>query len=213
MIMDEALLQRITDRVMERLAEKLSKPSVEIEASGRHVHLTTQAVDALFGPGYKLTKVADLSQPGQFTCEERIAVIGTKATLNNVIVLGPERRQTQVEVSRTDAVTLGVKAPVRLSGDLAGTPGIRLAGPRGELLIDAGVIVAMRHVHMTPQDAVRFGFRNGQIVSVGLPGERGATLHEFKLRVTPESTTYAHIDYDEANACGFYKGMRGEIIT
>lgn len=211
MLLDEVALERITARVVERLFSRLEEPSVEIEASGRHAHLSREAVETLFGKGYSLTRASDLSQPGQFACRERIKIAGPKGEFSSVIILGPERRETQVEVSKTDAVALGLKAPVRLSGNIADTPGIRLIGPAGELSLGSGVIVAQRHIHMTPQDAERYGLTDGQVVSIVIPGERGATFHNFTLRVSPDFKTFAHIDYDEANACGFSKGMRGII--
>lgn len=205
---DQALIDRVAQKVIDRLL-----PTVELEASGRHVHLTRDAVDKLFGPGYRLTKASDLSQPGQFACKERVEVVGPKRSIQNVIVLGPERPEIQVEVSSTDALLLGIPAPVRMSGDIADTPGAKLVGPAGTLEITLGVIVAMRHIHITPGDAERFGLRDKQSVDVRLQGPRGVTFHNVAVRVSPSFATYMHIDYDEANACSFQKGMRGLIIT
>lgn len=209
MQVNEALLDRIVDEVLKRL----DRPRITLEASGRHCHLTREAVDTLFGKGYQLTKVADLSQPGQFVSKERIRALGPKGEFGNVVILGPERPENQLEISLTDAMTLGVKAPVRLSGNIGRTPGIKLAGPKGEVEIPEGVIVAKRHIHMTPEDAGRFGLSDGQVVSVTVPGERSLTFHDVVLRVNPHFATYMHIDYDEANACGFTKGMQGFIIA
>jgi|GEM_PF-458785 len=187
-------------------------PTIQLEASGRHVHLSREAVDTLFGEGYQLTKVSELSQPGQYVCRERVSLIGPRGTLNNVVVLGPERPQVQVEISRTDAVTLGVPAPVRESGQIEGTPGITIAVGDRRLTIPQGVIVAQRHIHTTPQDAELFGVKDRDVVRVAVEGERGAVLDNVLVRVSPKFATYMHIDYDEANAIGFQKGMRGQIV-
>jgi propanediol utilization protein len=208
MSMDD-LMTRIANRVMERLA----LPLVTLEASGRHVHVTREDADVLFGVGAALTPVADLSQPGQFVCQERIRVVGRKGTFDSVVILGPERPETQVEISATDALALGVKPPVRLSGSLAGTPGIRLEGPAGAVDLDHGVIIAKRHIHMHPDYADRHGLVNGQEVSVRVWGERAMTFRNVELRVSPKFATFMHVDYDEANACGFAKGMVGDIIV
>lgn len=205
--MDEAWIDRAAQKVIDRLIS----PTVELEASGRHVHLTRQAVEVLFGPGYRLNKLFDLSQPGQFACKERVAVAGTKKTIQNVIVLGPERSDTQVEVSATDALALGIEAPLRQSGDIGGTPGARLIGSSGEMELSRGVIVALRHIHMTPEDARCFGVEDRQTVDVLVEGDRAMTFHKVLVRASPSFATYMHIDYDEANACGFVKGMRGVI--
>lgn len=199
----------LIERVAARALEALSRPGIPIEASGRHVHVSRADLDALFGAGYQLTKKGGLSQPGQFSCEERVRVIGAKGEFSGVIILGPERSETQVEVSLTDAKILGVDAPVRLSGDIEGTPGIKIAGPKGEVTLSRGVIAAKRHIHMTPSDAAAYGVRDGQTVSVRVYGDRGTTFHEVPLRVSPKFATYMHIDYDEANAAGFVKGMIG----
>jgi propanediol utilization protein len=189
--------------------KELSKPLIPIEASGRHVHLRRDDLDVLFGRGHKLTHRGDLSQPGQFSCEERVRVVGPKGEFSSVIILGPERPRTQIEISLTDANILGVNAPIRLSGDTFGTPGIRIVGPAGKVETDDGVIAAKRHIHMTLEDAASYGVRDGQIVSVKIYGERGTTFHDVVLRVSPKFATYMHIDYDEANACAFTKGMMG----
>ena len=201
----------VIERAAERAAALLARPPVEVEASGRHAHLSREAVDILFGRGYALTKQADLSQPGQFSCVERVGVSGPRGGFPSVTVLGPERGDTQIEISSTDAVALGVPAVIRLSGDIAGSAPARLTGPAGELFIEQGVIVAMRHVHMTPGDAARYGVRDGRGVSVYLWGERSATFRNVIVRVSPNFAPRMHIDYDEANACGFYKGMAGFI--
>jgi propanediol utilization protein len=199
----------LAERVCSRIIGELSKHRIIIEASGRHMHLKRADIDALFGRGHELTRKGDLSQPGQFSCAERVRVAGPKGEFSSVIILGPERPETQVEISLTDAKILGIDAPIRLSGDIAGTPGIRIIGPAGEIETKNGVIAAKRHIHMTPEDAMSYGVRDGQVVSVRVYGERGTTFHDVALRVSPKFATYMHIDYDEANACAFKKGMIG----
>ena len=207
MTFNESQVSRIADYVM----EKMANPDIELEASGRHVHLTRSAVDTLFGSGYQLKFKATLSQPGQFACEERVRVVGEKGAFSAVAILGPERSEVQVEISQTDATVLGVSAPVRLSGDIEGTQGVLLVGPQGKLRIGKGVIVAQRHIHMTPDFAERHGFRDKQTVSVLVDGARSVTFHAVIVRVSPSFANYMHIDYDEANACGFTRGLIGRI--
>lgn len=205
--MKNQTIERLADQVIARMLAQ----TVEIEASGRHVHLSREAVDILFGEGHKLTKKSDLSQPGQFACQERIAVEGPKHTLKNVIVLGPERAETQVEISKTDALVLGIDAPIRMSGAIEATPGAKLIGPAGTLNLTQGVIIAKRHIHMTLEDAVRFGVVDQEEVDVIVDSKRAITFHQVAIRVSPSFATYMHIDYDEANASGHYKGIRGRI--
>jgi len=192
---------------------RLSRPNVVVEASGRHLHLSRADADVLLGPGAKLTPVHELSQPGQFTCAEKIRVVGPKGEFAAFTIIGPERKQSQIEVSFTDALTLGINAPVRLSGDLAGTPGITLVGPAGQVRLDEGVIASLRHVHMHPSYGERYGIVDHQIVSVRVWGTRGVTFNNVAVRLSPDFATFMHIDYDEANACGFRKGMIGTIIV
>ena len=199
---------------IERLAEAVvRRVTVEIEASGRHVHLSRAGVDQLFGVGYRLNRVKALSQPGQFVCAERVSLVGPKGELKNVVVLGPERGECQAEVSLTDAVALGCKPPVRLSGEIEGTPGITLRHGNRELRLERGLIVAKRHIHMTPVDAGQFGVRNGQSVRLKALTARPLTFGEVEVRVSEKFSTVVHLDYDEANACGFQKGDRGLILS
>ena len=171
-----------------------------VEVSARHVHLTQEDVEALFGKGHELTYVRDLSQPGQFVCEERVDIVGPKRTLSNVVILGPIRPASQVEVALTDCFTLGTVAPVRESGDLAGTPGITLRGPAGEVTLKEGVIVAKRHIHMTPADAEAFGVQDKQIVEVRVDTSRPLTFGDVVVRVSPKFALAMHVDTDEAYA-------------
>ena len=183
-----------------------------VETSARHVHLSQADLEVLFGAGATLTHKKDLSQPGQFACEERVKLVGPKKEIANVIILGPVRPATQVELSYTDARTLGVDAPLRESGDLEGTPGIKIVGPCGEVESANGVIIAKRHIHMTPDDAANYGVENGQIVSVKVESGRTALLGDVVVRVSPKFALAMHIDTDESNAvCGFGK-CYGEIV-
>lgn len=183
---------------------------VEIEASGRHVHVTEKQAKLLFG--HALTPARPLSQPGQFLAKERVIVAGPKGDFREVAVLGPERGEAQVEVSATDARFLGIDAPVRLSGDVKGTPGCRLIGPLGAVTLPQGVIVAKRHIHMTPEDAKRFSVSDNQTVKLQTLTDRGVIFEDTVVRVSPKFATFVHLDYDEANACGLQKGDFGRIL-
>ena len=204
-------LENLIDKVIDRIQNELDG-SFEVEASGRHVHLSRKELDALFGTGYELTKAKDLSQPGQYASKERLTVVGPKGAFHNVVILGPVRKESQVEVSLTDCLQLGVKAPIRESGDIEGTPGIVLVNGDKSVSLDKGLIVAKRHVHMTPEDAEKIGVKNHDIVKVKVEGARPLIFDDVVIRVSPKFATYMHIDYDEANACGFSKGIRGRII-
>ncbi len=203
--------ENLIDKVIDRIQNELDG-SFEVEASGRHVHLSREELDALFGTGYELTKAKDLSQPGQYASKERLTVVGPKGAFHNVVILGPVRKESQVEVSLTDCLQLGVKAPIRESGDIEGTPGIVLVNGDKSVSLDKGLIVAKRHVHMTPEDAEKMGVKNHDIVKVKVEGARPLIFDDVVIRVSPKFATYMHIDYDEANACGFSKGIRGRII-
>ncbi|WRS26537.1 phosphate propanoyltransferase [Oscillospiraceae bacterium MB08-C2-2] len=184
-----------------------------VETSARHVHLCQEDLEILFGKGAALTKKKDLSQPGQYACEERVDVVGAKKTISNVIILGPTRPATQVEVSLTDARTLGVVAPIRESGNTAGSGACKLVGPKGEVELKEGVIVAKRHIHTTPEDAAKLGVADKEIVWVRLDcPERAVVLGDVVVRVNPSFSTAMHIDTDEANAAGASCNMQGEIV-
>ena len=193
-------------------AEIVRLLTIEMEASGRHIHLSRAHVDALFGVGYRLTPVKDLSQPGQFACKERVTLVGPKGELNNVVVLGPERGESQVEISLTDAVALGITPPVRQSGDLAGTPGLTVRNGERIITLDHGLIAAQRHIHMTPEDAQRWGVADGQTVRFKTFTARPVVFDDVVVRVSPKFCTVVHLDYDEANGCGFKKEDRGMIL-
>lgn len=183
---------------------------VEMEASGRHVHLTEDQIRLLFGHG--LTPAKPLSQPGQFAAKERLTVVGPKGDMKNVAVLGPARKEAQVEVSLTDARLLGLTVPVRLSGDVKDSPGVKLIGPVGQVELERGVIAALRHIHLTPADAQRFGVRDRQVVKLQTFTSRPLVFEDVVVRVSADFAPRVHLDYDEANACGFAAGDYGRII-
>ncbi len=185
---------------------------VPISASVRHVHLCRAHVDALFGPGHQLTVKHELSQPGQFACEETVVLVGPKGRIPKVRVLGPERPDTQVEISRTDEFILGIDAPIRASGDTKNTPGLRLEGPAGAVDLTSGVIQAQRHIHMSPEDAERFGVRDKDWVMVRVGGERGIVFDDVLVRVSKDYRLDMHLDTDEANAADLYPGATGLLI-
>lgn len=194
-----ALMEAVTRRLF-----------VELEASGRHVHVTREQAEVLFG--HPLTPQRPLSQPGQYLAQERVTVIGPKGEFRNVAVLGPERKEGQVEISLTDGRSLGIDAPVRLSGDVKGSPGAVLVGSRGRVTLEQGVIAAKRHIHLTPEAAQGFGVRDKQIVKLRTLTGRPVTFEDVVVRVSPDFAPYVHLDYDEANACGFRKGDLGRIL-
>lgn len=187
---------------------------VLVETSARHVHLTREQIDTLFGQGHQLTKKKDLSQPGQFACEERVTVVGPKGELAGVSILGPERPAGQVELSLTDARKIGVAAPIRESGDIAGTPGCKLVGPCGEVELAEGVIAAKRHIHFTPDEAAAFGVTDKQVVCVKVE-TNGRTLifGDVVVRVNPNFSAAMHIDTDESNAAACAGRVEGEVIA
>ena len=201
--MDAQMLEKLTEAVIGRIF-------VELEASGRHVHVTKEQAMTLFG--HPLTPKRELSQPGQYLANERVTVIGPKGEFQNVAVLGPERKAGQVEISLTDGRTLGIEAPVRMSGDVSETPGAVLVGPRGKVELQQGVIAAQRHIHLTPADAMRFGVRDKQIVKLQTYTARPCIFEDVAVRVSPDFAAFVHLDYDEANACGFRKGDLGRIL-
>ena len=184
-----------------------------IETSARHVHVTQEALEILFGKDAVLTKKKDLSQPGQFACEERVTVVGPKKELANVSILGPVRPATQVELSATDARSIGLPIAIRESGDIAGTPGCKLIGPKGEVEISEGVIVAQRHIHMIAETAEKLGIKNKDVVWVKAETNgRTAILGDVVVRVSEKFADAMHIDTDESNAISAAPGLMGEII-
>ena len=183
---------------------------VPVEASGRHVHLNAEQARTLFGHG--LTPQRPLSQPGQFLAKERVTVAGPKGVFRNVAVLGPERREAQVEISLTDGKTLGLRLPIRQSGDVSDSPGCTLEGPAGRVTLDRGVIAARRHIHLTPEDGKALGVTDGQVVQLQVFSGRPVIFGDTVVRISPEFARAAHLDYDEANACGFSGDELGRIL-
>ncbi len=188
------------------------KKELPIALSNRHVHLSKEHIEVLFGEGYELTKMKDLSQPGQYACEEKIDVVGPKNTLKGVRVLGPARGNTQIEVSLADGFTLGVVPPVKDSGDLAGSPGAKLIGPKGEVEISEGVIAAARHIHMHTSDAEEFGVVDKDRVKIRVSGERGLVFENVLVRVNESYALEMHVDVDEGNAAAVKNGTIVELI-
>lgn len=202
-------LDILTEEVLIRLPRFLKIP---VEASGRHVHLKREHVDLLFGKGYELTPRRDLSQPGQYLCEERLTLKTDKGILRNVAILGPVRKDTQVELSLTDAMSVGVDAPVKESGDIKGSASITIISDLGEVNIREGVIVAMRHLHTTPKDAVLLSVKDQDLISIRIDGLRPVIFEDVLVRVNEKYSTAVHIDYDEANACGYIPGTTASIV-
>lgn len=191
----------------------VSEKKVVVEGSGKHCHVTRETLDALFGKGFELQVKKPLSQPGQFASEQKVTVVGPKGQ-TVVTIIGPVRKYNQVELSFTDARALGFNdAPIRESGDVKGSPGCKLIGPAGEATISEGVIIAKRHLHLTPEDAEKFGLKDKQIIKLRVGGERALIFDEVVARVDRNYATYAHLDYDEVNAAALFGDTIGEIIA
>ncbi|BBB93072.1 MAG TPA: phosphate propanoyltransferase [Methylomusa anaerophila] len=185
---------------------------IPVGISARHVHVTREHLDILFGEGYQLTVKKDLSQPGQYAANEQVDIVTEKGTFKNVRILGPERKQTQVEIALTDALKLGVNPPVRDSGDLKGSVGVTVIGPKGQVKIEEGVIVACRHIHMTPADAAEFGVKDKEIVKVCVGGDRGLIFDNVLVRVNDNFKLELHLDTDEGNAAKVSTGSTVAIV-
>ena len=196
-------LELLTKQVMDRIF-------VPLEASGRHVHVTSAQAQVLFG--HPLTPKRELSQPGQYLANERLTILGPKGEFQNVAVLGPERKEGQVEISLTDGRVLGIEPPIRQSGDIQNTPGISLLGPKGRVDLSRGLIAAQRHIHLTPEAAEKFGVNDGQIVKLQTFTCRPCIFDDVVVRVHKDFAPVVHLDYDEANACGFKNGDLGRIL-
>lgn len=205
--MEPAIIERIMQQVMQRLAEPVGIP---VEVSARHVHLSQEDVLTLFGAS--LTPRRELSQPGEHLCQERLRLIGPKGVIDNVAILGPARSRTQVEVSLSDARQLGIEPPVRQSGKVDGTPGIILASSSGVVVLEHGLIIAERHLHMTPLDAQRFAVRDGERIDIAVDGLRPVVFNRVLVRVSENYRLAMHIDFDEANCCGWQEGTCGCIV-
>ncbi len=210
MLAREALRAVARSQVMQALESRKQEP-FPVEVSAHHIHLTREHVDALFGPGYELTKHSDLSQPGQYACKEQLTVVGPKGRIERVRVLGPTRSYSQIEIAMTEQFKLGVHPPIRESGDISDSPGCILEGPYGSLQLDRGVICALRHIHMSPEDALRYGVRNKSVVRVRIDGDRELIFGDVLVRVHPNYSLAMHIDTDEANAANVTTGTCGWI--
>jgi len=214
--MTEPQLSSIVEAVLASLPRSdqpsAACPSIPVEASARHVHLTKEAVEKLFGPGAALTKKRALSQPGEFLSEQRVKIVTTAGEIDLVAVLGPVRRAVQVEISTTDALTLGIAAPIRLSGNLSGAADVALIGPAGVYEAPGSAIAAQAHVHMPPADAGCFGVLDGQALSVRVGSARAVTFENVVARVSERFALAMHIDFDEANACGLQPGDMGALM-
>lgn len=191
----------------------MEKLSVLIECSARHVHVTKEHMSVLFGEGSSLHAMRELSQPGQFLSEEKVRLEGPRGAMDKVSILGPERSSTQVEISFTDARVLGVTPPVRESGDIAGSAPVKIVGPAGSVEITEGVIIAKRHIHITPQDAEKYGLSDKQLVSVKTEGPRSVTFHETVVRVSSKFASAMHVDVDEFNAAGLSGKPMGAVLS
>ena len=202
-----ALIEQITRLVVDTLEEMEAGPlKVPVGISARHLHLSKDHVEALFGRGHKLTPLKSLSQPGQYACQETVDVVGPKGTLH-MRVLGPERAQSQVEIAFSESRVLGIVPPVRNSGDLSGTPGVTLVGPRGKVVLKEGLIVADRHVHMSLQDAARYGVKNGDKLELVVDGKKPGVIRNVTARVSDKYALDCHLDTDDANAFQIKQGQ------
>lgn len=213
MDIDTSVVAEIVRRVIEAGAPAEAPGLVPVGVSNRHIHLTREHVEILFGKGYELTKLKDLSQPGQYACKELLTIVGPSLRpIENVRVLGPVRKNTQVEISRTDSFTLKVKPPVRESGNIAGSAGITIIGPKGVVTITEGVIIANRHIHMSPADGAAFGVRDGDTVTVEADGERRTRFYDVQIRISEAFRLEMHVDTDDANAAGIGNGARVRVV-
>ena len=192
----------VMNLLLEVLQDNKGGNEIPVGISNRHIHLSQADLDALFGAGYELTKMKDLSQPGQYACKETVTVVGPKGAIEKVRILGPVRKATQVEVIAGDSFKLGVAGDVRMSGDLVGTHGVTLVGPKGSVQTKEGLIVAQRHIHMTLADAARLGVKDGDIVDIKVTGNRGGIFSNVAIRANDSSALECHIDTEEANAMG-----------
>lgn len=207
-ITQEQLAALVTQAVQAQL--RLQDRQVPVGISMRHIHLSRREVDALFGRTYQLTPLRPLSQPGQFACQECLDVIGPKGVLHKVRILGPERREAQVELAQTDCRTIGIKAPVRSSGSVEGTPGVLLQGPRGVLSLPQGVIIADRHLHMSPAQAAAFHLKDGDTVRIRIDGGKPGILDGVLVRAGEQYELDLHLDTDDANA---FQLKQGQLVT
>lgn len=210
----EDLMRKVAAAVV-RVQQEMNEGgngAIPLGISNRHIHLSQEDLEKLFGPGYQLTNTKDLVQPGQFACKETLTVCGPKGAIEKVRVLGPVRKQTQVEILAGDTYKLGVKGEVRMSGVLGGTPGVTLTGPKGSVQIPEGVMIAQRHIHMSCEDAARFGVTDGEIVDLECEGTRSGLLHDVVIRANNNSRLECHLDTEEANALGLTSKSNVRIV-
>lgn len=216
MAYDDKVVAEIVSRVMAGLGTETasgSNDTVPVGVSNRHIHLSTADLETLFGAGYELTPIKDLSQPGQFACKETLTIVGPSLRpIENVRVLGPVRKASQVEISRTDSFTLKVKPPVRESGDIAGSAPVTIIGPKGVVTLKEGCIIANRHIHMSTDEGAAFGLSDGQYVDVEVSGERRTKFYDVQVRVHKDFRLEMHIDTDDANAAGIGNGAKVKIV-
>ena len=216
MAYDDKIVAEIVSRVMAGLGTEStsgSNDTVPVGVSNRHIHLSTADLETLFGKGYELTPIKDLSQPGQFACKETLTIVGPSLRpIENVRVLGPVRKASQVEISRTDSFTLKVKPPVRESGDIAGSAPVTIIGPKGVVTLKEGCIIANRHIHMSTDEGAAFGLVDGQYVDVEVNGERRTKFYDVQVRVHKDFRLEMHIDTDDANAAGIGNGAKVKVI-
>ncbi len=209
----EAEIAALVNKVLENVKDKSDEGDIPVGVSNRHIHLTREHVETLFGKGYELTKLKDLSQPGQFACKEQLTLVGpSMRAIEGVRVLGPERKKSQVEISRTDSFTLKVKPPVRESGDVAGSAPVTIIGPKGIVTLSEGCIIANRHIHMSVEEGAKYGVSDGEYVDVEMGGERRSLFYDVQIRVHPDFRLEMHIDTDDANAAGVGNGSKVRLI-
>ena len=210
MTLNEQQIKAIVDKIV---GEMGGAGDIPVGISNRHIHLTREHVDILFGKGYKLTPIKELSQPGQFACKEQLTIVGpSMRPIEGVRVLGPERKSSQVEISRTDSFTLKVKPPVRESGDIKGSAPVTIIGPKGVVTLEEGCIIANRHIHMSLEEAERFGVKDGEYADVELAGERRSLFYDVQIRAHKDFRLEMHIDTDDANAAGVGNGFKAKLI-
>ncbi len=210
-MMAREALRALSRSYLTHVLEAQKREPFLVEVSAHHIHLAQEHVEALFGKGHQLTRHSDLSQPGQYACKEQLAIVGPKGRIERVRVLGPARKYTQIEIAMTEQFKIGVHPPIRESGDIANTPGCTLESPTGSVRLDGGVICALRHVHMTPEDALRYGVRDKSVVRVRVEGDRELVFGDVLVRVDPTFALAMHIDTDEANAANVQTGAKGYI--
>jgi acetate kinase len=210
-MMAREALRALSRSYITRVLEAHKQQPFLVEISAHHIHLTQEHVEALFGKGHQLTKHADLSQPGQYACKEQLTIVGPKGRIERVRILGPARKYTQIEIAMTEQFKLGIHPPIRESGDIADTPGCVLESPNGSVQVDRGVICALRHVHMSPEDALRYGVRDKSFVRVRIGGDRELIFGDVLVRVDPTFKLAMHIDTDEGNAANVKTGAQGYI--